>query len=476
MSARPRRGFGRLCVLLAVLALLGTGCSSTSKPPVAPSRYAGIGDPYYPTDGNRGYDVGSYAVSLHYQSGGQISATTTVSATVTADQPIFDLDLETSMVVTGVQVDGQAVRWVQRPPHELVLFPKHGITKGSPLVVVVTYHGQMGQSGPISGWHPLAGGGGVMAGEPHSCAFWYPCDDHPTDKARFSVTATVPIADQVVSNGIEGPVTRQGTDTTATSTFHWSLGTPTATYLTTIVVSPLTIDRSTLPDGTPVVSAYTPGALAERANESHLAEILAFEESRFGPYPAPTAGGIFVAAQVGFSLEVFGRPVYTAKIPFTTLVHENAHQWWGDNISVLNWRDVCFNECMASYAQWLWDEHRGENLDDYYRRTLSQVDFSAPLYDMGPGHEFDYAGVYQKGAYFEHALRRLIDASDGDAAYFGALKQIQATYGGGNMSMLQFRDVLARITHVNLTEFWKEWVLERTRPSQAMLFPGSLAG
>ena len=143
----------------------------------------------------------------------------------------------------------------------------------------------------------------------------------------------------------------------------------------------------------------------------------------------------------------------------------------GDNVSIERWRDVCLNECMASYAQWLWSEHNGSDLDNHYLRTLSTVDFSAPLYDMGPGHEFDYAGVYQKGAYFEHALRHKIG---NDATYVKALKGIQADFSGKNMSMLQLRDELSRRTGVDLTSFWHEWVLSTGRPSDANLFPGTL--
>jgi aminopeptidase N len=141
-------------------------------------------------------------------------------------------------------------------------------------------------------------------------------------------------------------------------------------------------------------------------------------------------------------------------------------------VSVDRWRDICLNECMASYAQWLWAEHNGADLDARYRGTLYRVDFSAPLYDMGAGYEFDSGGVYEKGAYFVHALRRKIGD---DAAFFGALKGIQHDFAGKNMTMLQFRDELSRRTGVNLTQFWQQWVLGTGRPSPQNLFPGSLA-
>lgn len=464
----------------SVLALVALSACSNGVHAVPLAGAAGIGDPYYPTDGNAGYDVQGYDVTLRYDpptpsvtSNAEITATARIAAQATARQSAFSLDLSDDLTVTAVTVNGAAAGFSAVAPHELVVTPDTGLVPGDALNVVVSYHGPLGDSGPISGWHPLSGGGGVMAGEPHSCAFWYPCNDHPTDKATFRLTATVPARFTVISNGLEGAPSSDGSGASATKTYLWHLDTPTTTYLTTILVDELTVERSTLPDGTPVVDAYSPAALSERSSERKLPDIIALLTSEFGSYPAPAAGGLFVDAGVGFSLETFSRPVYTAGIPFETIVHENAHQWWGDNVSVRRWRDVCFNECMASYAQWLWREHTGDDLDTYYRKTINQVDFSVPLYDMGPGNEFTFAGVYVKGAYFEHALRRKIGD---DATYFAALQGIQHDFAGKNMSMLELRDEMIRRTGVDLGAFWDEWVLSSQRPSVANLFPGTLAG
>ena len=475
MTARlPRLASAALSVAaLGLTTALTAGCTSSTGLAAA-NADEGIGDPYYPTDGNLGYNVVGYYITTTYDPAtSSFTSRTRVQAAATADRRTFDLDLDETMVVTAVQVNGAAATFSRIAPHELVITPARPLTTGESLQVVVSYHGAVGDSGPISGWHPLSGGGGVMAGEPHSCAFWYPCNDYPTDKATFHLTATVPARFTVMSNGLQSNTTSAGTGSTATKTYRWNLDTPTATYLTTILIDELTVNRSTLGDGTPVIDAYSPGARNEEPNEAHLPAILALLSSRFGPYPAPAAGGLFVDSPVGFSLETFTRPVYTAQIGVSTIVHENAHQWWGDNISIRSWKDICFNECMASYAQWLWSEHNGADLDARYKATIDTVDFNAPLYNMGPGHEFDYAGVYQKGAYFEHALRRKIGD---DAAYFGALQGIQRQFGGGNMSMLQFRNQLSKRTGVDLTSFWQQWVLSTGRPSDDNLFPGTLGG
>lgn len=472
-----------MCAALAVPSGQVSGqVGATSPGPSAGSvlaSVAGIGDPYYPKDGNPGYDVKSYHVRLDYfPSGETIRAKTTVRATTKRSLRAFNLDLD-GLRVDAVAVNGRPASWDRssRNGHELVVTAARRIEARRPLVAVVTYHGKPGAEpdGSVpSGWFDArTRGGGFIAGEPHSCTFWYPCNDHPTDKARFALTATVPRPFAVVSVG-DQKVTTAGVRPGGRQvrTFRWRLGEQTATYLTTVYIDKLTFDRSRLADGTKVISAYGPNTGSARRDQAKLPEILRVLSRRWGRYPAPQAGGIFVSGEVPFSLETFTRPVYSEGAGVQTIVHENGHMWWGDNVSVKRWRDICFNECLASYSQWLWDEHKGEDIDRRYHRSIRQDDgflFRLPLYDMGAGREFG-AAVYYKGKWFAHALRHKI----GGQKFFAAMRQIQADRARGNMSMVELRDVLEAKTGTDLTSFWREWVFETGRPSRANLFPGDL--
>ena len=95
-------------------------------------------------------------------------------------------------------------------------------------------------------------------------------------------------------------------------------------------------------------------------------EILSFLASNFGPYPFRDAGGIVDhLPDVGFALENQKRPVYAQEFFYdpvgadSVVVHELAHQWYGDSVSVHYWADIWLNEGFASYAEWLWSEHEG---------------------------------------------------------------------------------------------------------------------
>jgi len=448
-----------------------------SGEPVQPPDQSGLGDPYYPEDGNGGYDVVRYDIKLAYSPDDtSINATTRVTATATEQLKVFNLDLA-GLTVDKVTIGGVEAAQQREGEHELVITPATPIGRGTSFVTSVTYHGVPGSEGGdiISGWFDATNpGGGFIAGEPHSCAFWYPCNDHPTDKAKFALTATVPRPFSVVSNGAEGRVTAARLPGGVHArTFRWRLDEDTATYLTTVYIDRLTFERSRLPDGTPVISAYGPKPGGAPRREAKLPEILQMLADHWGPYPAPQAGGIFVSGDIPFSLETYTRPVYTQGADVNTIVHENGHQWWGDNVSIKQWRDICFNECLASYSQWLWLEYNGADLDALYDKWMSDdpdfMDF--PLYDMGAGNEFVFDGVYLKGSYFVHALRKFI----GDGPFFAAMQEIQAEYAGGNMSMNEWRDVLAKKTGTDLDSFWEQWVLETGMPSEANLYPGDLA-
>jgi len=471
---------------LALVALGVAACTSRSgdeaEPPAPPDPTTpaeakpgadGIGDPYYPKDGNGGYDVAGYHVSISYDpKSHHLNGDTTITAKATGDLDRFNLDLN-GMKVSAVEVDGKAAKFTRADDHELVITPAAAVADGKEFTARVRYAGvpaatEEGNLGD-NGWQIAHSGGAYVAGEPHSATAWYPANDTPRDKATFTLDARVPNGWSVISNGVEKPATR-GTD--GWTTFHWNEPTRIATYLTTVGIDKWTFDRSTGPDGVPLVSAYAPGAEDKKDVESRLPEILTFLSSKFGPYPQSAAGGIYIKENIGFSLETQGRPIYAEWADLPTVVHENAHQWYGDSVSVQSWSDICLNECFASYAQWLWDEAKEDvNLDDQYRSAVSDASpkfWSGKLYDMGAGNEF--TSVYDKGPMALHALRREI----GDAAFNRVLKEWPAKHRDGNASWPDFEKFVSDLSGKDLKGFFGAWFHSDKKPADQYLYPGSL--
>ena len=496
MTAARRRVIGMVAVFAAVAALItasvadvpaGPGTSGSIAGGSSPSPSSstssssdggegepvegsdGAGDRYYPTDGNGGYDVAGYRVSISYDPASRrLDGDTTVTARATQRLSRFNLDLY-QLTVRSVEVDGQPARFGVEGEHELVITPPAEIAQDATFEVRVRYDGKpalFDESGlGAGGWYGNASGGAIAAGEPHSATAWYPANDTPRDKATFELTARVPDGWTVISNGVDEPPA----STDGWTTFRWRLDDPTATYLTTVAIGRWRVFRSQLADGTPVVDAYAPGGESAKADEDRLPEIIEFLSAKFGPYPFDAAGGIFLGASIGYALETQSRPVYSPRPGLETIVHENAHQWFGDSVTLANWADICLNECLATYAQWLWREGKqGADLDENYRDAVERVDFRPKLYDMGAGNEF--RGVYSKGPLAIHALRRQI----GDASFDAVLRGWTQRYAGGNASWPQFEQHVSEVSGQDLSAFFEAWFHREGRPSDEFLWPGGL--
>jgi aminopeptidase N len=241
-----------------------------------------------------------------------------------------------------------------------------------------------------------------------------------------------------------------------------------------VAIDKWTIVRSTLPDGTPVLDAYAPGTQDKQQFERRLPEVIAVLSQKFGPYPQRAAGGIFVADRIGFSLETQTRPTYAQWADLDTIVHETAHQWFGDSVSLTHWKDICLNECLASYSSWLWLEAKnGENLDNRYRTRVQELrdraSFWEPkLYDMGQGNEFQ--GVYDKGTLAMHALRKKV----GDQVFFQALTSWTAEHRDGNATWPMFEDHVEKVSGQQLDGFYQAWFRDSGLPDDEHLLPGPL--
>lgn len=433
-------------------------------PSAATAGAAGAGDPYYPEDGNGGYDVASYQVSIIYDPGRtHLDGDTTITATATQNLSRFNLDLF-ALTASSVEVDGAVAAFAREGRHELVITPAMAVAQGRTFTVRVRYGGvpqQFAESGlGAGGWYTLGGGAAIAAGEPHSATSWYPANDTPRDKATFALTARVPDGWTVVSNGVDEP--SESSD--GWTTYRWRLDEPVATYLTTVAIDRFTVVRSQLTDGTPVIDAYAPGAEDARAEESRLPEIIEVLSERFGPYPFESAGGIFLSSSIGYALELQTRSVYSADPDLDVIVHENAHQWFGNSVSLQNWADICLNECFASYASWLWREARqGADLDDFYRRQLESIDFGRRLYDMGAGNEF--RGVYSKGPVAVHALRLYL----GDPVFAAVLTGWTRRHQDGNASWPEFEAFATEVSGRDLRGFFDAWFRGSDRPAPEYL-------
>lgn len=463
--------------------------SVSSSSPAAPAAAAGsigaagIGDPYYPTAGNGGYQIDSYNINLSYDpDSNTLQSTASLAGTVTSTDGLtqFNLDLQPTMTVSEVTIGGAAATFDQQDA-ELVITPPTALPANAPLEVQVTYGGEPGlvpggTSGlSDGGWYRTESGGAFAAGEPTGASAWYPVNEHPADTATFEVTATVPEKWQVISNGIQQTAELPSAPA-GKSVFRWKLSDPVASYLTTIYIDDFTLVNDTLPDGKPIVSAIAPSVPEDVKLAGEIKNVIGVLSEYFGPYPFESAGGIFTGVQTGFSLETATRPIFSGGQLDTldTVVHELAHQWWGDDVTVQRWSDICLNECFASYGPWLYNAKvAGEDLDATWKTQMASVVnrpnfWKSPLVDMGPGNEF--TRVYDRGPLALHALRNEI----GDDAFLKLLKEWPAMYGGKNASFDDLEAYVTTLAGKDMVPFMDAWFRGTTVPAQEFRYPGGL--
>ena len=203
-------------------------------------------------------------------------------------------------------------------------------------------------------------------------------------------------------------------------------------------------------------------------------EILDFLCDNFGRYPfgRSRAGSSTTSTGLGFALENQTRPIY-AKDFFTdpvdgdsVVVHELAHQWYGDSVSVAAWQHIWLNEGFATYAEWLWSEHEGlgtpQEIFDFYYSVIPDDDpfWELTIGDPGPDLLFDVA-VYYRGAMTLQQLRVAV----GDDDFFRILRKWARLNAGGNVTTDGFIQLAERISGQQLDELFDAWLFTPGKPA-----------
>ncbi|MBL1084689.1 M1 family metallopeptidase [Streptomyces actinomycinicus] len=451
-------------VPVAVAALLGAGGPTAPGTTGAP----GAGDPYFPLSGNGGYDVRHYDLTLRYDTTSRrLDATAVLTARAGRRLTRFDLDLK-GLKVTAVTVDRTPATF-RRDGQELVVTPRHALRAGQDFRVTVAYHGTpkpvTDPDGAVDGWIP-SDDGAFVASEPQGAMTWFPANSHPKDKASYDFTVTVPQGRTAVANGVLlGQRTAHGR-----TTFHWRETQPMAAYLATATIGRFRIERYTTRDGIQVYNAVDAReARAAAPVLKKLPAVLDWESKLFGPYPYRAAGSIVDhAPNVGFALETQTRPVYDSAPDLGTLVHENAHQWFGDSVSLTAWKDIWLNEGFATYAEWLYTEQHGgrsaqQTFDALYARPASDDLWAYPPGDPGSGARIFGTPVYARGAMALHELRRAV----GDRDFFRILRAWTAGHHGGHGTTGEFVRLAEQKSGKPLKRLLHTWLYTAGKPDSA---------
>lgn len=432
-----------------------------------------IGDPYYPDVGNTGYDVRSYDLDLKVDIEGRdtLSGVATIDVVTTAalDRLSFDL---VELEVKSVTIDGTEVPHTQTDD-KLRLAPPTTLEPNAEITIAVTYAGtpismpSQTRIGPI-GWFDIGSTASVAIGEPTGARTWFPVNDHPSDKATYTVTIDVAEPLIGVSNGeLVRSEAANGRRTT-----RWEMRQPMASYLATVSIGDYALISS---DPSATTGVAVEDAVAQRlatifeGDFEQTDEMIDIFSELFGPYPFDEYGVLIVDAEFGFALETQGRSLYSESLIDgdgsieRIVAHELAHQWFGNHVSPSTWQDIWLNEGFASYAEDLWLEFgRGRDVVQLQTRLLGRASDALSPAPRDPGPEGLFApSVYRRGGITLHALRLEV----GDAVFFDILQTWLLRFGGGVASTEDFISLSEERSGNNLRGFFDAWLSDGPLPA-----------
>ena len=502
----------------AVLVLLLTAMVSLAAAATAPAATfkpgsKSLGDPIFPQIGNGGYDVRAYEVDLDYDPASnklQAGTRTTITAVATQNLSRFSLDFQRDLTISSVTVDGDPAAGFTRAdakpkfskdpevtqPAKLTITPPAGIPKGAEFTVEVAYHGEpqaiVDADTSLEGWvqacsSPGNCDGSFTVNEPIGAQSWFPSNNHPSDKATFTLHTTAPSAYTAIGGGEQTGLVDNGD---GTSTTTWVEDSPMATYLSTGTVGLFDVDAAktmtdhtggaTIPIFTAIDSAgSTQSKNAVAATADRIPQMVNFLSKRYGAYPFATVGMVADwVPDVGYTLENQTKPHFSGDTDgpaadSSTLAHELAHQWMGDAVSPANWSDIWFNEGWATFSEVLFNSQvdgSSQTPNKFFKAVHSakRKYFKLPpaRLDDDPAQLFNGFAVYARPGAMLQGLRQII----GNDRFFEFAKKLVGKHEYGTISRKQFVSEAKQASGLHgkklkrLGSYFHQWLLGDKRP------------
>ncbi|MEV0901157.1 M1 family metallopeptidase [Actinoplanes sp. NPDC049802] len=417
-------------------------------------------DPYLPQHGNGGYRVLHYELDLDYRVvSNRLAGRAIVTARAVQALSRFSLDLA-GLRVQSVRVDERPARFEHRSG-KLRIKPERPVGYGTTFKIDIRYGGKpspvSGRWGDI-GWDELTDGV-LVASQPNGAPSWFPCNDRPDDKATYLVRLTAASPYTVLVTG-DLVARRRGAGTT---TWVYERNEPTSPYLMSVQIG-----RYELVDlavgGVTQRAAVTPRVRGPFQHDfARHGQIMTVLARLFGPYPFREYVVVVTDDELDDPIEaqgmaVFGRNHVDGRRTHERLaVHELAHQWFGNSLTVADWRQIWLNEGFATYAEWLWSAASGGVPADVHATRWHAWAAAQPpavtVADPGVDRMFDPL-VYKRGALTLHALRARL----GEPAFFALLRTWVAEHRHRTVTTAQFREHAARYSADSLDDLFTAWL------------------
>jgi aminopeptidase N len=398
-------------------------------------------------------------------------------------------NLTSSLTVDSVLVDGITASFTT-DSSLLRITPPRTYRAGDTITTRVFYHGFPPYTGLGSYTDTIRPGGArwiYTLSEPYGARDWWPCIDHPDDKADSAdIWLTCGKNLLAVTNGM---LIETVTNADGTTTFKWKHRYPIASYLISATIG--NFDKFSdwyvyAPGDSMEVVNYVLPTISQtspnyRANAALVPKMLAVYGSLFGQYPFIREK--YGHAEFGWSGGMEHQTLTSLgpqSFDESTMAHELAHQWFGDMITCRTWGDLWLNEGFAQYFEAVWEG--SAHGDAAYAslmasRAQSAKGASGTLYVQDTANVdnlFSGNRVYNKGAWVLHMLRHAV----GDSLFFASIRAYanDPTLRYGTASTADLRRAFETVTGRDMGWFFNEWVFGTGYPKYSYSLTASPEG
>ncbi len=427
--------------------------------PVADSVYPDVGDP--------GVDALHYQLDLAWTpESTTLDAVETLTFRATSDADSFRLDFGEPLAVSELTLDGEPAGF-EEDGKDLVVDAQ--VRADDRYTLEVHYSGTpepvpaptLRNDFTTIGWTVTENGETWTMQEPYGAYSWYAVNDHPSDKALYDFTISTPAPWVGVANGqLESREEVEGNTVTT-----WHLDEPAASYLATVAIGDLKMTKGTSDSGVPMTYWTPPGDRFALRAARVAGDELGWIEERLGEYPFSSLGILVVDGMSGMETQTMitlGNNQFA--LSPAVIVHEMVHQWYGDQVTPLGWRDVWMNEGMAMYLQALWEsEELGVDLET----TLDGwADQDQALRDAGgPPADFDPAMFGARNIYYLPALMwDEIRQRVGDETFWRLVRAWPQANDNGHASYDEITRWWSEETGEDLQPLFDAWLLGEDSP------------
>lgn len=380
----------------------------------------------------------------------------------------------TGMVVDSVKIDGHSQNY-EHTRDKIQIHLDTSPSVGSELNIQIQYHG-IPKEGLMIGKTQFGKRSFFSDNWPNKARNWLATFDHPYYKASSEFYVKAPSHYQVISNGLLEEETNLDSLTKIT---HWKQSIPVSNWLFDLGVAEFAVQYYDSFQGKSMQTWVLPENRESGFYDFPEAtkKSVQYFSDYIGPYvyekianiqTASVAGGMESASAIFYAQNlVTGKRTVRLR---NVVIHELAHQWFGNSVTEKSWDDVWLSEGFATFFTLRFMEHE-YGKDEYIKgllkakETIYQTAKKLPAFkiidDKNPEiAEVTSALTYQKGAWTLHMLRNRI----GEENFHKGIRAYYQKYINGHASTQDFQKEMELASGQKLGDFFDQWLKHSENP------------